>query len=108
MPSVPVNKGLRKALLFSVNRSSHTQNPWTLWTARGAILLAILTAFFPWLISLSQELCTRAHSLGFEHACCSCNALRPLTINLAVVIFSDRDSRPRTTFNFPDPPLLPW
>ena len=47
MPSVPVNKGLRKALLFSVNRSSHTQNPWTLWTARGAILLAILIAFFP-------------------------------------------------------------
>ena len=30
---------------------------------------------------------TRAHSLGFAHACCSCNALRPLTINLAVVIW---------------------
>ena len=30
---------------------------------------------------------TRAHSLGFAHACCSCNALRPLTINLVVVIW---------------------
>ena len=56
--------------------------------------------FFPWLISSLQELCTLAlaHSLGFAHACCSCNALRPLSINLAVVIFSDRDSRPLLIF----------
>ena len=40
----------------------------------------------------------RVHSLWFVHACCSCNALRPLTINLAVVIFSDRDSKPLLIF----------
>ena len=44
MPSVPVNKGLRKALLFSVNAYPE---PLDSWTARGAILLPILTAFFP-------------------------------------------------------------
>lgn len=44
MPSVPVNKGLRKALLFSVNAYPE---PLDFWTARGAILLPILSAFFP-------------------------------------------------------------
>ena len=45
MPSVPVNKGLRKALLFSVITSSRTQNPWGQRWGRFYLLLSL--HFFP-------------------------------------------------------------
>ena len=51
-----------------------------------------------------------AYSLENAHACIGCNAVRPSTINLAVVPlkrghFNDR--YPGTTVNFRDPPTSP-
>ena len=97
MPSVPVNKGLRKALLFSVNAYPE---PLDSLDSEGGDSTSYSHCIFPLINQLIAGImhpCACAFP-RVRASCCSCNALRPLSINLAVVIFSDRDSRPLLIF----------